>query len=260
MRRRRVCAATLFTLLILGCTTRAHREPGAPGEEPVAGATGNDRSAPQHVRAEDGFLAPNAEDVDGTPAYIHYTREDMPIRVNVELPRLAARYASRDETDAGVVHAIRAWETAIQPALPWFRLEIVRDDPKADISVEWKTRIVGEASGWGGIGWEMIDGRLRAKGHLQYATKPCLEVSCQLDLPHLELLVAHEFGHTLGLGHCLDCDSAMNYSWETLERTVVTATDVQTISALYQIPNGTRVDGKLLIPMREVDGRREPRE
>ena len=70
-----------------------------------------------------------------------------------------------------VVHAIRACETAIQPALPWFRLEIVRDDPKADISVEWKTRIVGEASGWGGIGWEMIDGRLRAKGHLQYATK-----------------------------------------------------------------------------------------
>ncbi|MEX2206495.1 MAG: matrixin family metalloprotease [Myxococcota bacterium] len=203
------------------------------------------------MRSEDGFLAPNARDVDGAPAYVHYAREDMPIRVNVELPRLAARYASRDETDAGVIGAIRGWESAIQPAVPWFRLEIVRDDPDADIQVEWKTRITGEASGRGGIGWQMIDGRLHARGRLEYATKPCLDTSCQLDLGELELLVAHEFGHTLGLGHCLDCDSAMNYSWETRERTVVTEIDVQTIRALYEIPSGTRSDGTLMILLRK---------
>jgi hypothetical protein len=76
-------------------------------------------------------------------------------------------------------------------------------------------------------------------------------VSCQLDLAELGLLVAHEFGHTLGLGHCLDCDSAMNYSWETRERTVVTEVDVRTILALYGLPNGTRSDGTLMIPLRK---------
>jgi hypothetical protein len=119
-------------------------------DEPRAEATdANPRSEapPLAVRGDDGFLAPNAKDVDGAPAYVHYAREDMPIRVNVELPRLAARYASRDQTDAGVIDAIRGWESAIQPAVPWFRLEIVRDDPDADIQVEWKTRITGGRPG-----------------------------------------------------------------------------------------------------------------
>lgn len=193
---------------------------------------------------------PNAEDVDGTPAYVHYAREDMPIRVNVQLPKLAARYASREQTDARVIGAIQSWEKAIQAALPWFRLEIVRDDRDADIQVEWRRRITGGAAGRGGVTWQVVDGHLRVRGELTYATKPCLAIECHLDLGQLEFLVAHEFGHTLGLGHCLDCDSAMNYSWETVERVFVTDTDVQTIRALYEIPSGTRVDDTQLIPLR----------
>lgn len=246
---KRIVSACLYTVL-LACVSPSPSEMLPSSEDAVPQTGSRAEARAQRVRPEDGFLAPNAEDVDGTPAYIHYAREDMPIRVNVELPRLAARYASRDQTDAAVIAAIRGWETAIQPVVPWFELEIVRDDPDADIQVDWKTRITGDASGWGGIGWEIVDGRLRARGQLQYATKPCLDIRCQLDLRELQLLVAHEFGHTLGLGHCLDCDSAMNYSWETLERTYITEIDVQTIRALYEIPNGTRVDGTLLLPLR----------
>jgi predicted Zn-dependent protease len=245
--------ALLLSALALGCTAPAQKRAVANPDAATPATPQSDaraEAAPVLVREDDGFLMPNAEDVDGAPAYIHYAREDMPIRVNVELPRLAARYASRDDTDAAVVAAIREWETAIQPAVPWFALEIVRDDPTADIQVEWKTRILGSAAGWGGIGWEMVDGKLRARGQFQYATKPCLDIDCQLDLAELKLLVAHEFGHTLGLGHCLDCDSAMNYSWQTAERTVVTEIDVRTIKALYEIPSGTRVDGALMIPLR----------
>jgi predicted Zn-dependent protease len=230
--------------LALGCVEPGHHAlRAAPaGARPEVTAPSNEGDA--------GFLAPNAEDSDGTPMYVHYTPEDMPLRVDVQLPKLAARYASREETDAAVIEAIRSWETAIRPLLPWFALEIVRGQPDADIRVEWKTRIGGDASGWGGIGWSISGGRLHVTGSLEYATKPCLEISCQLDLPHLKLLVTHEFGHTLGLRHCLDCDSAMNYSWETRERVLITELDVRTIRALYSMPNGTRADGTLALGLR----------
>jgi predicted Zn-dependent protease len=223
-----------------------HTAAPAPAAKPEVTAT--------TAEGDQGFLAPNAEDSDGTPMYVHYTQEDMPLRVDVQLPKLAARYASREETDTAVIEAIRGWEAAIQPVLPWFKLEIVRGQPDANIRVEWKTRITGDASGWGGLGWSIADGRLRARGELQYATKPCLAIECQLDLGQLKLLVTHEFGHTLGLRHCLECDSAMNYSWETRERVLITELDVRTIRALYEMPNGTRADGKLALGLRPRSG------
>ena len=218
---------------------------------PSTPQTRADDALPARSAATPGdFLAPNAEDVDGAPAYVHYTPEDMPLRVNVQLPKLPARYASREQTDAAVIGAIKSWETAIQPVLPWFALEIVRDDKDAQIQVEWKTRITGDAAGWGGIGWEIVGGRLRARGSFIYATKPCLEPSCQLALDELKLVVTHEFGHTLGLRHCLSCDSAMSYSFETQRRVLITETDLRTVRALYGVPNGMREDGTPMIPLR----------
>ena len=250
----RAAAALVAAAFALGCGSAPPRsaEPTAKLPAKPSDADASPPSEPTFaVRGDDGFLAPNAEDVDGAAAYVHYAKEDMPIRVNVELPKLAARYASREDTQAGVIESIRAWETAIQPAVPWFRLEIVHDDPDAHIQVEWKTRILGSAAGWGGIGWEVADGRLVVRGRFQYATKPCLAIDCHLDLAELRLLVIHEFGHALGLRHCLDCDSAMNYSWETRDRVNITEIDVRTIRALYELPNGTRADGSLLIPLRK---------
>ena len=250
--RKSVAAAALF----LACAP--HPPAKRPAADVVPGAAPSPAfAAPIRPDDADGFLQPNAEDVDGAPMYVHYTEADMPLRVDVQLPKLAARYASREETDAAVIEAIRSWETAIQRVLPWFRLEIVRGVHDADIAVEWKTRISG-AAGWGGVDWSVDHGRLRVRGRLEYATKPCIAIECQLDLPHLKLLVTHEFGHTLGLGHCLDCDSAMNYSWETLERVLITDVDVRTIQALYSLPNGTRTDGTLSFALRPGAERRPP--
>lgn len=243
--------ARAVTALLAACALAC----AASRPNPTAQSTTPDTDArsdapPVLVRADDGFLAPNTEDVDGAPAYVHYTREAMPIRVSVELPKTAALNASLDQTKAAVTDGIRLWEKAIKQQLPWFALEIVGDDPDADIQVDWKRRIVGSAAGYGGISWRWTGSELLVTGHFEYATTPCNHPVCQLELDQLRILVAHEFGHTLGLGHCLDCDSAMNYSWETLERTVVTDTDVKTIRALYDLPNGTRADGTLMIPLR----------
>jgi predicted Zn-dependent protease len=58
-----------------------------------------------------------------------------------------------------------------------------------------------------------------------------------LEIDEMAVLLTHEFGHVLGLGHCLDCDSAMNYSWATRGRIHVTDLDVKTFLALVAQPN-----------------------
>ena len=58
-----------------------------------------------------------------------------------------------------------------------------------------------------------------------------------LEVGQVSLLIAHEFGHVLGLGHCLDCDSAMNYSWATRGRIYVTELDIRTFLALVAQTN-----------------------
>jgi len=222
--------------------------PAAPRPNPAQDALPAEALDPS--AGAENFLEPNAEDSDGAPAYVHFTPEDMPLRVNVQLPKLAARYASREQTDAAVVEGIKGWEAAIHPVLPWFVLEIVRDDKAAPIQVEWKTRITNGAAGRGGIDWRAEGGRLVTSGYFEYATKPCMQVSCQLDVDQLRMVVTHEFGHVLGLGHCLSCDSAMNYSWETRERVLITDVDLRTIRALYALPSGTRADGQPMLALR----------
>jgi predicted Zn-dependent protease len=89
---------------------------------------------------------------------------------------------------------------------------------------------------------------------MEITMQPGLPGSAEpLKLNEVRLLIAHEFGHVLGLRHCLDCDSAMNYSWHTRDRIFVTATDVRTFLALVEQPNGVRVDGQPLKALRRSE-------
>jgi predicted Zn-dependent protease len=193
----------------------------------------------------ENYLQPNSQDMDGTLAYIHFEESDMPLRVLVDMPRQPARLASSKQTREAVLDGMRVWEKALQPVYPWFRLEFVEDDPAARIKIRWRRRLTGDAIGRGWIHWQLSgEGVFRVDGNLEYTTQQCegADLECKLTADDLRLLVAHEFGHTLGLQHCLECDSIMSYSFETRDRALVTDLDVRTFGALTRIPNGQRVD------------------
>jgi hypothetical protein len=104
----------------------------------------------------------------------------------------------------------------------------VKKDREAPVQIRWKRRMTGKAAGRAGPTCSLADGRLRGGGRMEVAVRSC-PTCTPLTVDQIRKLFAHEFGHILGLGHCLDCDSAMNYSWETRERTFVTQTDVTAV-------------------------------
>lgn len=97
------------------------------------------------------------------------------------------------------------------------------------------------------FGWERTPEGVRIHGEVRLAVQPNYPDKTTLRLDEVELLAAHDFSHVLGLGHCLDCDSIMSYSWQTLERRLVSPSDEQTLLDLLAKPNATRVDGSPLL-------------
>jgi hypothetical protein len=196
----------------------------AGGAEPAAG------EAPAEVPPGEGTIEEflSCQLPDGSASRVSPTPADMPWRVEIGMPRNSPRLGSRAQAREASIAAMRQWERAIQTRLPWFRLEFVEKDASAPVRVNWKRRITGSASGRGGPTCWQAGGRWRAGGAMDISAQAC-PTCTPLTVDEIRLLVTHEFGHVLGLGHCLDCDSAMNYSWETRDRVFVTRTDVDAV-------------------------------
>ena len=219
-------------LLASACASTPATPPG--GESAVA-----DREQP--VDSEDAATSPPEassylEPNYGEAGYAHVTEADMPWRIAIAYPRNSPKYGSRRDARNAALDGMRLWQTAIQEHVPWFELEFVLEDPKAPVQIEWKRRTTGSAQGRAGYVCDVVDGKRRIGGRMEIAIRAS-PTSQPLGVPEVRLLVAHEFGHVLGLGHCLECDSAMNYAWHTQERILVTPTDMRTFLELLAEPN-----------------------
>jgi hypothetical protein len=192
------------------------------------------------------YLRANVRDERGQWGYVHLTPDDMPLVVAVGMPKDPPRYGSRKQAREAVLDGIRIWVRALRPHVPWFAVRFVESDPDAAVQVEWKRRIVGPYAGFGGIGYALVGGRVIASGRMEISTRPGEASSLGLSVDQVRELVAHEFGHVLGLAHCLHCDSIMNYENREGVSSLVTATDVKTYLHLLAQPNGSRHGGGLL--------------
>ncbi len=232
-------------MLAAGCqgSGPAGRQP-----EPARAQIRSEDAVPSQRSAAEGCVGPNVEDSDGTPGFIHVTEDDMPLRIAIGFPKVPPRYGSRADGREASIEAMQLWETAIRKHLSWFRLEFVEKSPDAAIQVTWSRVIAGPWAGFGWIRWRVVDERFRVGGGMKVSTTPQghTGLEARLKLDYLRLLIAHEFGHVLGLPHCFDEDSAMNYAWHTTGRILVTEVDVRNFLELVSHPNGTRVDGRPL--------------
>jgi tetratricopeptide (TPR) repeat protein len=228
--------------------TAAPETDAAPGVEISAEPDSAPRPAASRsytINADATYLRLNAQDTDGTWAFVHVTEADMPLRIAIGRPHVGARDGSREDARDAAIEGMRMWERGLQPHLAWFEFEFVEDEEPAAVQVTWKRRMLGSAVGRAGIRFRREGDQLRVGGRMDLGIVQ-FHSNRKLTMQEVRMLTAHEFGHVLGLPHCFDCNSIMSYNWETENRVLVTDLDVLTFRALVERPNGLRADGRLM--------------
>jgi tetratricopeptide (TPR) repeat protein len=198
------------------------------------------------VPASELFLAPNVVDTDGTPALVHFTQADMPLRVSMGENPISARDQTAEETARLATRSLQIWEKQIRRLYPWFELTFVDSDPDAAIQVEWQGRGRYFLPAYGEIFHRIEGDRLRVQGRLTLAPQPIPSQDTRVEPGEFALWVVHSAGRALGLPDCWNCDSVMAMDFLRRADWLPTTVDLRSFEALMEAPNGIRVDGQPL--------------
>ena len=231
----------LFVVAILGAVYWWHSHRGGS----VCGTSGAAECPPPGLDEGVGVTL-NAADVCPTAGYLCYERPSFQVmrwpldkgKLRIHVPRPDFLNGERWERVRDVVsEGFREWEGHPFPLV----IDTGKLAPGSDLSVTW----VQSQADSGQVGHVRVnvmpDGkRLRySADNLAIAVPPELSPAA---LDRIRATASHELGHALGLMHS-DAASDLMYPQypQNGGRVVPTARDIQTVEALYALPNGAMI-------------------
>jgi hypothetical protein len=188
-------------------------------------ARGDPHAAVATFSPDELFLRPGQR-------YLSYTQRDMPLRVAIGLPEIAALDATPEETQRAAIRGLREWELGIRRVLPWFDLEFSDADPDAQVQVRWMRRPRGYQPATGRIFTRSTGDEVRVSSSLTLSAQPVPSPGFHITPGQLTAYAIHAFGSALGLPDCSDCDSMMSTNWRGDQIWGVTELDLRTFEAL----------------------------
>lgn len=153
------------------------------------------------------------------------------------------RITGPDFEDAATERALR--QAASTGVLTWqgtpFPIRVVRNGTdEVDFEIRWTQSLGGNQLGQTGTEWfrRGQESGMRVNA-LTLVTRSPFNQSAILSAEQVRLTAAHEMGHALGLPHS---DDPRDVMFPTNGAGRISASDFETMNALYRLPNGALID------------------
>ena len=193
---------------------------------------------------------PNMHDLDGTPGFVHFAPEEMPLRITLGRPRSVAQDADVRALLDMTLEVLGEWEQALRATWPGFRFDpaLAHDDPHIEIA--WERRTDHQQPARARLHWEARGDELRLRSRISVSPVP-VDIEHHLRLAELADHLRPAIGAALGLRSCHPCAAAMSRDWKHHARRTVHAHDALAFQALMRMPSGQRIDG---LPLMSLGG------